>query len=151
MRRYAEDTKVPVNRSRDELERTLTRFGADQFAYGREGRNHVIGFRVKGRYVRIDLEVPRAERPRDTYSASIENAADPQEERRMWRSLVLVVKAKLEAVNSGISTVEAEFLNHIVLPDGKTVGQWIRPQLTEVYQQGTMPQMLPYYGEANAT
>jgi len=32
--RYAEGTSVPADRSRAEIERTLTRYGADQFAYG---------------------------------------------------------------------------------------------------------------------
>jgi hypothetical protein len=34
-------------------------------------------------------------------------------------------------------------LAHIVLPDGSTVGDWVRPQVESAYQLGTMPQMLP--------
>jgi hypothetical protein len=33
MSRFAEDTKVPITKTRDEIERTLNRFGADRFAY----------------------------------------------------------------------------------------------------------------------
>ena len=36
--RYAEKTRVPVTQSRDELQRTLARYGADQFMYGGSGR-----------------------------------------------------------------------------------------------------------------
>ena len=52
-------------------------------------------------------------------------------------------KAKLEAVESGISTVEREFFYDVVLPDGKTIGEWMAPQLETAYQTGTMPPMLP--------
>lgn len=41
--------------------------------------------------------------------------------RQRWRALALVIKAKLEAVASGITEFEQEFLAHIVLPDGRTV------------------------------
>ena len=53
------------------------------------------------------------------------------------------VKAKLEAVESGISTIEREFFYDIVLPNGETIGEWMAPQLETAYQSGTMPPMLP--------
>jgi hypothetical protein len=40
--------------------------------------------------------------------------------RRRWRALALVIKAKLEAAEAGITEFEAAFLAHIVLPDGET-------------------------------
>lgn len=63
--------------------------------------------------------------------------------RSRWRALYLIVKAKLEAVEAGISTVEREFLYDIVLPDGRTAGEWIAPQIEMAYQTGQMPAMLP--------
>jgi hypothetical protein len=63
--------------------------------------------------------------------------------RARWRALALVIKAKLEAVESGITTFEEEFLAHIVLPDGTTLGQWAAPRLAHVYDTGAMPPMLP--------
>ena len=70
-------------------------------------------------------------------------AAYDQETRRLWRSLLLVIKAKLEAVATGIVTAEEEFLSHVVLPDNSTVGQWVEPQLARVYGRGDMPALLP--------
>ena len=55
----------------------------------------------------------------------------------------MIIKAKLEAVESGISTVEREFFYDVVLPDGKTIGEWMAPQLEEAYRTGSMPPMLP--------
>ena len=46
-------------------------------------------------------------------------------------------------VASGITTLEEEFLAHIYLPDGRTVGEFMRPQLEESYSTGRMPPMLP--------
>ena len=52
-------------------------------------------------------------------------------------------KAKLEAVESEITTFEEEFLAHILLPDGQTAGDYLLPQLERVYETGKMPTMLP--------
>jgi hypothetical protein len=45
--------------------------------------------------------------------------------------LLLIIRAKLEAVESGITTLESEFLANILLPDGGTVGQWLSPASPE--------------------
>lgn len=70
-------------------------------------------------------------------------AAWEQACRAKWRALYLIIKAKLEAVESGISTIEREFFYDIVLPDGNTVGEFLSPQLDMVYESGNMPPMLP--------
>ena len=44
---------------------------------------------------------------------------------------------------AGISTVEAEFLANVVLPDNRTAGEWMRPQIDQAYRTGEMPPMLP--------
>jgi hypothetical protein len=41
---YAADTKVPVERSRLEIERTLKRYGADRFAYFSETGRTIVMF-----------------------------------------------------------------------------------------------------------
>ena len=43
--------------------------------------------------------------------------------RERWRMVVLLTKAKLEAVKLGLSTVEKEFMPSLVLEDGRTVYQ----------------------------
>jgi hypothetical protein len=60
-----------------------------------------------------------------------------------WRCLALVIKAKLEAVESGITTFEDEFLAHIMMPDGQTVGQHVRPNIASAYEQRSMVPLLP--------
>jgi hypothetical protein len=63
--------------------------------------------------------------------------------RQRWRALLLTIKAKLEAVAVGITTLEEEFLANVVTPDNVTVGEWIRPQLKEAYETGAVLPMLP--------
>ncbi|HAM41715.1 MAG TPA: hypothetical protein DCP69_10380 [Candidatus Omnitrophica bacterium] len=151
---YAEQTTVPIERSRAEIERILSRYGASQFASGWGEGHAVIGFKAKDRLVRFDLPIPdRADKKyiRDgrgtVRNPAYRQRAWEQDCRQRWRALALAIKAKLEAVETGITTFEQEFLAHIVLPGGQTVGAWIGPQLDEAYTNGSMPRMLPMLTE----
>lgn len=62
--------------------------------------------------------------------------------RSRWRSLCLCIKAKLEAVEAGITSFEKEFLAHIVLPSGQTMGEYAIPHLEEMVTNGRMPQLM---------
>ena len=52
-----------------------------------------------------------------------------EEVRRRWRALLLVIKAKLESVESGIETFEEAFASQIVLANGQTVGAVARASI----------------------
>lgn len=71
------------------------------------------------------------------------NAAWEQACRSKWRSLYLIIKAKLEAIDSGISTVEHEFFYDFVLPNGQTLGEYMAPQVASAYDDSIMPPLLP--------
>jgi len=153
MSRYAESTQVPSDRSRAEIERTLRRYGATAFAYGWEGQSAQIMFHLADRRILFRLPLPDPSSEEFTLtptgkdrSAAAAEAAYEQAVRQRWRALALVIKAKLEAVEAGISTVEDEFLAHIALPAGGTVGEWMRPKLDEIYASGQMPALLPGSG-----
>jgi len=67
MVKFAEDTKVPVERSRAEIEQLLVRYGADQFASGWGPESAKIMFRAKGRHIRFTLPLPKvSSRPMTT-------------------------------------------------------------------------------------
>jgi hypothetical protein len=148
--RYAESTQVPSDRSRAEIERTLRKYGASAFAYGWQGHSASVMFEMAGRRIVFRLPLPDADSEEFTLtptgrerSASAAGEAYEQAVRQRWRALALVIKAKLEAVEAGISSVEDEFLAHVALPSGGTVGEWMRPRLDEVYATGQMPALLP--------
>ncbi len=62
--------------------------------------------------------------------------------RQRWRALALVIKAKLEAVASGIVTFDEEFYAHMILPDGRTVYQATVAAVEQAHASGTVPDML---------
>lgn len=148
--KFAADTTVSIGQSRNEIERLLTRYGATSFMYGTENNIAAIAFDMKNRRIRLLLRYPDRQsreftrtptgRPR---SANQAQEAYEQELRRLWRGLVLILKAKLEAIASGIATFETEFGSYILLPDGRTVGEWLEPQLAQIYESGQMPPLLP--------
>ncbi|MDP2383374.1 MAG: hypothetical protein Q8N00_11270 [Nitrospirota bacterium] len=149
---FAEGTSVPVERSKAEIEGMLTRYGADQFVSGWAESEARIQFRANGRYVRFVLPIPDKTEKRFTHQARYDwkprtqgeaVKAWEQELRRLWRALALVVKAKLEAVQSGIVGFEDEFMAHIVMPDGQTVAEHARPLIAEAYKTGKVAALLP--------
>lgn len=148
MPKYASETSVSCENSRAEIERTIRRYGAKNFAFGMEGDRAAVMFEMQGRRVRFVLVMPpesqfaRTPQRKTLRSPKERLAAHEQACRQRWRALALAIKAKLEAVESGISCFEDEFMAHIVLPDGSTVGEFMRPQIATAYTAGTMPRML---------
>lgn len=151
MRRYAEGTSVPVEKSKAEIEGVLARYGATSFASGWSGNRAVIQFEAKGRRIRFHLPLPDQNEKRFKVTPGRGKPLSPEASRKAWeqacrqswRALALVVKAKLEAVASGITEFENEFLANIVLPDGSTVAENVRPQIAVMYQNNTMTPLLP--------
>jgi len=131
-RRFAEDTKVPIAQSITEIQKTVARYGGEQFVYGVGEDKIVVGFTKEERQVRFQVE----------------QGKDAQNNRRLARALLLVLKAKLESVASGVSVFEQEFLGNIVMPDGQLVGQHVRPKIAAAYANGTMQPLLPDYSGA---
>lgn len=148
---YAKDTSVSVDRSRAEIERTLTRYGAEQFMSGWKEGQSVIAFRLHNRVIQFTLPLPDKNDDRFKITPGgrrRRSEADAYREweqacRQRWRALGLAIKAKLEAVECGITSFDEEFLAHIVLPGGKgTVGEWFLPKIDKAYESGHMPKLI---------
>lgn len=154
MTRYAANTEVPAEKSRMEIETTLRRYGADSFMYGWDDEKAAVRFRAHDKFVAFVLPLPDrkdhsithvkyANRNWETKRTDAQQGAEYEQRiRQRWRALALVIKAKLEAVETGITTFEDEFMAHLLLPDGQTVGEWFKPQLEEIYAKGLMPKRL---------
>jgi hypothetical protein len=121
-RRFAEDTSVPVERSRAEIEALLRRNGAEGFAFSWSHKEDMIGFQWRGHKIKFTLPAINDDKVRSI-------ARREQLNRSRWRALLLVIKAKLEAVHAGIAIFEEEFLAYVVTQDGTTVGEHLVPQL----------------------
>lgn len=149
---YAKDTNVSSELSRLEIEKTLIKYGAENFAYATSAGKALIGFAMHERQVRFVLPLPKREEFRLTPTGrdrTEKSQYDAWEQacRQRWRALLLVIKAKLEATECGISSFESEFMANIVLPDGTTAGEFMLPQIATAYEKGTMPPMLPMLEE----
>lgn len=149
MRAYAERTDVAVEASRTEVERLLRAAGADQIMAVWSGRasQAMVAFVLDGVPIRIMVPLPTEAEIAKTTSGKKRNDADRESarerlERQRWRALVLLVKAKLEIIRLGVSTVEEEFLAHVMLPRGETVGSKVLSELHQAMADGALPQLL---------
>lgn len=141
--RYAAGTSVPVTRSRDELESLLDKVGADSVATMRDSSAAAVAFRLGGRNYVLRLPFPteeqlgrdRAGRRRPAASRA---AARDQAIRERWRGLVLLVKAKAVAIQTGVSTPEAEFLAHAMLPTGQTLHEHLSEHPEQLTTSGRL-------------
>jgi len=136
MARYAAQTRVATDQSRTEIERTLSRYGATSFAYATTQGRAIIAFEANKRHIKITVPIPPGE-----------NDKEKQHARQKWRALLLVIKAKLESVESGIETLEEAFYANIVLPDGLTVYEKTRENVALAYSGGKVQPLLPDYSK----
>ena len=145
---YAKDTEVPIDRSKSEIERILQRYGATAFMYGWNEGKAIIGFSLHSYQYRIVLPLPamkdfeRTPARQTKRSQSEMLKAYAQGTRQRWRALALWIKAVLEANEANIVTLEEALQAFVLLPNGRTVSEWLAPQLYEVYQTGRMPPLL---------
>jgi hypothetical protein len=130
--KFAVDTKVPVVQTRMEIESTLTRYGATSFAFATHQDRATVMFEAQKRRVRFELKLPSAGEQRATAKLH----------RERWRALFLAIKAKLVSVDTEIESFEEAFMSHIVLADGSTVGDSVKPALIEQYATGKMTPLL---------
>jgi hypothetical protein len=129
---YAASTSVPVERSRAEVERILTKYGATKFGTMSEETKVTVYFEVKGRQVQWSIPMPTKK-----------DARYEQEVRRRWRVMVITVKAMLEAVESKLLTFDQAFLSHIVIPGtARTLGETLVPKLDALYGGSSLRALL---------
>jgi hypothetical protein len=134
MTRFAANTSVSVARTRQEVEQILTRYGATAFGFMATQGKAVILFEAQDRKIKITVPLPAGD-----------SAKEQQEARQRWRALLLVIKAKLESVESGIETLEEAFFANIVMPDGQTVYEKARQHVALAYSSGQVQPLLPDY------
>jgi hypothetical protein len=145
---YAQNTSVSVEKSQQEVQNILRKYGADAFGVMERKDIAYLMFEYNGLMIQITVPLPKKEEfiKTDTGRSRKNNQAEQAYEqaiRQRWRALVLAVKAKLEAVESGISTIEKEFLAFVMMPDGKQLSDHLLPQLLQIASTGRVPKLLP--------
>lgn len=155
MAKYAQQTTVSCDSSRNEIERTLKRYGARSFAYATQENKASIMFEFNKKRIRFLLILPNINERKFTHTEArgtrrtteAQEREHEQDCRQKWRALCLVIKAKLEAVASGISIFEDEFMANIVLPNNQTAGEYFLPMVNDAYLNNTLPPMISFGGE----
>lgn len=117
---YGARTDVPFTKSIADIMTMLRKAGAEQVGQMEEGSRLTIIFRLQDRGVR--------------FRVAWENS--PQSQRQRARALLLVIKAKLESIESGVETFEEAFLANIVMPGGATVYERVGSDLALEYRSG---------------
>jgi hypothetical protein len=120
MAKFAARTKVPIEKTKVEIERLVKRYGVKGFVAGWQGDSARIEFLAHDRHIRLTVVAPLQE----------------QAARQKWRALLLLVKAKLEAVDANIATFEEAFVGDIVMPDERTVWESAREPIKLAYETG---------------
>jgi hypothetical protein len=148
---FADDTKVSVARSKAEIEHTLARYGAQDIVSGFSNARGMafVEFELSGWPCRIVLPLPERNAKEFVFSDTGRKRKEPaqykaweQACRSRWRVLLLLLRAKLEAIKLGIIAPEQEFLAHIALPDGSTIGFNLAPKLQTALETGVLPKLL---------
>lgn len=151
MTSYAAQTTVDTGRSREEIERTLTRFRATQVAWMRDDETGrvIVAFKRDGKTYKFVLQMPTLTDRMIQYTpkqmilrtdAQRRDALE-QERRRRFRSLANLLKATLDAIDTGIISEEAALLSNLILPNGSTVQEFLLPQIDRMLEAGEMPDL----------
>ena len=151
MARYANKTEVPQSRSIQEIERTLDRYGAEAFAYGKSKAQVVVQFSFSGKPYQISVDMPDPESKEFTHLANgwERRAEGPKQKlieqagRQRLRALLLYIKASLEAADSELWPLEQVFLHATLIADGVTVGDRLLPEIELIQESGKLPKLLP--------
>lgn len=147
MPRYASKTQVTVEKSKEEVMTILRRYGCDGFGSFDRKDGACVVFEINSLSISITVPLPNRGDFEQTDSGKVRTLAAATREydqavKQRWRALLLAIKAKLEAVECGISTIEKEFMPFVVMPDGRTLAEHIQPQLQEYATSGKAPLLL---------
>lgn len=151
MSKYAQNTKVASASTLTEIQSLLARRGVRDFGQMTSDGAATVFFRKDGVNYKMSLPYPDPDSTEFTHTPQTqERRAEEtrwrfyeQEVNRRFRALLIVIKAKLVAVDEGIVTFESEFLAHAVLSDGRTMMEHAQPALEAAGSGGPMTLALP--------
>jgi hypothetical protein len=137
---YAVGTTIPVEKSITEIIALVKRAGAERIAQYEEPAGFQIQFGLADRLIRFRVSLPQiGDVPavrgdgRHRTTAEMVTKRDALQRQRA-RALLLVIKAKLESVESGVETFEQAFLPNVVMTDGATVYDRVAAPIALEYQ-----------------
>lgn len=140
---YAAETDISPEKTLQDIQKLVKAAGAAKFGYEDSAAEIVVKFSMKGLRGLVDIcfKVPLPKPEDFIYNSIGQRMRDVQQQqshakavRSTWRALLLVIKAKLEAIDAGIEVLEEAFLPQIVI-EKRTVYEVLQPAL-DAYQAG---------------
>lgn len=136
MAKYANKTKVTASTSKVQVQELLVNYGIDEFFFGTSPRGEGVGFKYEGRVYKHNVPMPK----QDDYDYETQYS---QAIRQRWRIFYMSLKMKLEEIQNGGISFEDQFLSMMALPDGSTVGDFMRlPENIAKLNKAEMPKLL---------
>jgi hypothetical protein len=133
--RYAQGTTVTVASSRGEITGILAKHGVERMGWQTGPDGDELLFQLSGQSFRFQILKPTAKSLWEQWKADGKSetslkylpSADQVEAewRRRWRANVLLLKAKLEFIASGDTTLERELLPYMITASGQTVADLV--------------------------
>lgn len=135
---YAKTTRVPVSRSRAQIDDVLRKWGCDQIGWRDDFKRGIAIIEFVWEHegadygARLKLVLPESD----------------QEIRASYRVLLLWLTACFNAVDAGLIDAETIFLPFLVGPDGKTVAETALPRMKLMISSGARAMLgLPEFVE----
>ena len=124
---YASKTSVPIGQSQVEVRKILMKSGADGVAIAETMQGSSTQFIFEGKPYKFTIMYPDRNDERFTHtnkgkkrtSVQLESELEA-EKRRLWRCMVLYIKACLEAHTNGLVNLKRSMVGNMQLPNGKT-------------------------------
>jgi len=143
---YTRGDSFSSEASRKHIRQALAEYGATDVVFSQRGNLSAVAFKGGGRQFRIVMPLQQSDgvlgirgdvadsRLQEAHARILERA-----NRKSWHALALAIDAKLGAAAAGISTLESEFLAHVVLPGNRTVLDQLEPVIDSAYRSGLPP------------
>ena len=135
---------------RTRIENLLAEAGADQLGFAVERSRLSFTFRLDGLVFRITARMPDHDDPELLLTPSGRKRTKAQVDSAVkaarglaWKALADWVDACARAADSGIVPLTQAFGWCVVLPDGRTTGEWLEEELGEAAASGRMPSAIP--------
>ncbi|GEM_PF-665059 len=155
MNRFARQTSVTIERSQEELRRLLRDYGGDDIFMGSSESQAaaLVQFRYHGIPMQFRLRTPAMSEERFHFTRDkrgFKRQFSNEQTRRLWdqacrqqwRVVILIVRANLEAVESGTLKPEEAFLPYLLLPNGRNVADNLGGGVSKWIAGGNTPRML---------
>jgi hypothetical protein len=128
--RYAQGTKVPVGKTRGEMQALLEQHGCSAFGWEKKDAGDSLFWSLRGMTFRIEIKRPTAREVAKIVEALYRRPQfrDPAEDaeteyRRRWRANLMLLKTKLEFIADEDDGLFTELLPYAVLRSGQTIGE----------------------------